>query len=83
MSYYTQALMTQDREVQLRVTACAASEGVTDPAYWTQENAWPLSTSAGWVEAYAAALKVTPVMPGANEELLTDEMIRAGVTRLL
>lgn len=82
MSYYVQALMTQDREVTMRLTAAAASSKIPDPSYWVQNRIWELSALTGWVEAYGRALAVTPVKPGANEQELTDQMILTGITSM-
>lgn len=82
MSYWVQAKLAADSAIMQRVTACAASEGESDPAYWAQQRAWKLSAQPGWVAAYKSALDGGDTKPGQNEAAITDGMILAAVQAL-
>lgn len=79
MSYLLQTQMASDPTLILRVAACAASEGVSDPRFWAQENIIHLVTSEDWGVAYAGSASETP---GGDEDAITDEMILLAVSRL-
>lgn len=79
LSYLSQAKLAADQTIILRVTACAVSEGVSDPGYWAQAHAWQFSAQPGWSEAYADSSKEEP---GADEDAITDQMILSAVQSL-
>lgn len=82
MSYLVQAKLAGDSTLFQRVTACAAIEGITDPAFWAQNHAWQFSAEPGWVDKYKAAQDAGGD-PGADEDAITDAMIRTAVQRLV
>lgn len=56
MSYRTQAQLAKDFDILERVTACAATQLVADPATWASSHQWHLSAEPGWDAAYAYAI---------------------------
>lgn len=79
MSYKVQADLADDGYLRRRVTACAASEGISNPESWASEQRWALSASPGWVAAYASALATEKERPGDDEAVISDGMILAAV----
>lgn len=82
MTYLTQAAIAADQQLLLRVTACAAAEGASDPAFWAQSHVWQLSAQPGWDAAYAYAIAHGVERPGADESVIGDGMILAAVQSL-
>lgn len=87
MSFLTQSRLAADQTIVLRVAACAAKEGISDPQFWAQQRMWELSAQPGWVAAYASAAashkdegSIPP--PGENEAAITDSMILSAVQAL-
>ena len=76
-----------DPDLLARITAAAASAGVTNPQAWAQMNALnvvsqPITGEGGTVasvHAYAVATYNPPPRPGANPAAVTDAYIRAAV----
>ncbi len=83
MSYKSQAKLEADSALRLRVSACAATLGISNPAAWAMEHAWPLSAEPGWDDAYASALAADDPDPGGNETVITDGMILAAVEAIV
>ena len=89
MSYLIQSRLAVDMDLQIRVAACAAMEGESNPSVWAGRYAWALSTQPGWVAAYGTAEaehKGAPdecPPPGANEAAVTDQMILTAVRELM
>ena len=91
MSFLAQAKITEDNYIIQRVKACAASQQVPDPHEWTMANIWTLSTQEGWAEAYNRVLEGETIpdpaawagTAGADPNVITDQMILAGVTGIL
>lgn len=79
MSYLVQSKVADDGDLRQRVIACAASEEIPEPESWAYATRWSLSTSPGWVDAYASAVSGGDESPGANENAITDRMILAAV----
>ncbi|KKI16366.1 MULTISPECIES: hypothetical protein [unclassified Leucobacter] len=82
MTYRTQAILAQDFDLQQRVQACAATQGVGAVPDWAAEHMWSLSASPGWDDAYASALEAGVEAPGDSEAVITDAMILAAVQLL-
>ena len=82
MSYRTQAMMADDYHLHRRVAASAASEGITNPYDWAVQNAWALSALPGWDAAYESAVLVGNDTPGGTTNVITDNMILAGVQEI-
>lgn len=85
MSYATQSLMAKDADLHDRIAACAATQpGITiQPLAWADQNQWHLSGTAGWGDAYAAAITAANPRPGWDDTVITDAMILAAVQGLL
>lgn len=92
MSYLTHSVMSYDAYLVERIAACAASLKVPNPRSWASENALFLVSTPGWEEAYN---QWTPsgqqemeqgqlaLTAGADESLVTDQMIKTAVEELL
>lgn len=83
--YYKTALLAQDQDMRLRLTACAAREGVTSPhpSVWVDMNAWVFAAQPGWAEDYAYALDTGVLNPGRAGDVISDGKILAGVQAVL
>ncbi|UOR02053.1 hypothetical protein MUN77_01595 [Leucobacter allii] len=82
MSYYTQSLLASDQGILQRTTACAASEGISDPQFWAQQRMWQLSAQPGWDAAYASAIAAGVEHPGVSDAVVSDPMILSAVQAL-
>jgi hypothetical protein len=83
MSYRTQAQMAEDQHLLTRITACAATQGLTDPHTWAWSHRWKLSAEPGWDAAYAYALAALNDNPGNDEGVITDGQILSAVQMIL
>lgn len=83
MSYNTMGVMAWDQDLKLRITACAAQQGVIAAAEWAQNHMWNVVSSPGWDTAYQYALDTEVPEPGKNENVITDATILATVQPLL
>jgi hypothetical protein len=83
MSYRTQAILARDPQLIERVSACAATQNVSDPSGWAWSHQWELSAEPGWDAAYAYALDTNVVDPGNSEVVINDSMILAAVQAML
>jgi len=79
VSYFTINKCVNDQDVQGRVTACAAQEGADDPNGAMYQLIWPVSAAADVEAAYASALAANNPRPGADETVITDQMILSAV----
>lgn len=76
--------MAQDEDLKLRITACAATQKIPNPAVWTEVNCWALSATPGWDDAYEYAVNTGNDEPGKDDDVINDATILAGVqARLL
>lgn len=86
MSYNTIASMARDGDLQQRLIACAASEGVADPQGWTLANVWHLAATPGFSDAYQYAVDGTTVNQnprvGQRDDVINDQMILGAVQTL-
>ena len=80
MSYLTHATISGDRNIRLRLLACAAQEGVSTPGPWVNAHALHL-VGSDWIAAweYAVAAGGDPDSIGADEAVVTDGMILSAV----
>lgn len=95
MSYLTQSKMARDRDLIMRIAACAATEGVPgNPSLWADDRRQKIVASPGWVAAYASACTsrdewvddgstLQPPPPGENEAAITDGMILSAVQLII
>ena len=83
MSYLIQAKMAKERGLIMRIAACAAGEGVYRPTAWADANRQRLMADPEWVNRWADAIERELPNPGEDEAVITDELILAGVLRLL
>lgn len=79
MSYLTHAAMVSSGSLRQRVTACAATQDVSDPPRWVNAVIWHLPGS-DWIAAWESAEAANPDEDhGANEACVTDQMILSSV----
>jgi hypothetical protein len=83
MSYKTQALLAKDDQLLARATACAATEGIFEPAQWAYAHRWQLSAEPGWDAAYSYAVTANVPNPGNDEGCITDGMILTSVQAMV
>jgi hypothetical protein len=91
VSYLNQSEIADNPSMLARVAQCAAQQGEKDPDGWTQTNRRFWAAAPGWDAAWASAqashpdpepptpLDFTPYDPGADEAVITDEMILSQV----
>lgn len=79
MSYLGQAAIASNQSMMERVAQCAAQQAIPDPDVWTSQNRREWAASPGWDAAWASALasqEDAPTYdPGADEAVITDQMI--------
>lgn len=83
MTYLQMADMTRSASLRDRLTACAAQQHARDPEQWVRDNIWSLVTQPGWADAWASAVASAIEDPGANEAVITDQMILSAVQPML
>lgn len=83
MSYSSIALMAEDYDLRVRITACASAEGRKNAQQWVLENIWLLSATPGWDDAWDSALIVGIGRPGNMPNVISDMMILSAVQPLL
>lgn len=82
MGYRSAADMSVDSDLRNRIVACAAIEGVEEPWPWVESRSWKWVVQPGWDEAYSEAQSAQKPRPGADEAVITDEMILTAVQLL-
>lgn len=76
MSYNTFARMAHDGDLQQRMIASAAQEGVEEPQSWVLSNIWQLVTTGTLSTDYQYAIDVHRVdRPGYYEDIVNDGAI--------
>lgn len=83
MSYLTQSEISNNYSMISRVAQCATQEKVPDSDLWVQENRRAWAAAPGWDAAWSSARASHPdddqYDPGADEAVITDEMILSQV----
>lgn len=83
MTYLVQSRIAENYAMLDRVAQCATQEDGVDGEAWTQTNRRAWAAAPGWDAAWASALAShdddTTYDPGADEAVITDEMILAQV----
>lgn len=84
MTYTTQAALSMDQDMRLRIAACAATQTIGDkqPTTWADLHQWRLAASPGWDDAYAYALAAGNLHPGSDAAVITDAQILSAVQPL-
>jgi hypothetical protein len=81
MSYLMHAAVVNSSSLRQRITACAALEGISDPARWVNAAIYFIP-NPDWTEAWAEAEQANPGGDhGADEAVITDPMILLGVKK--
>jgi hypothetical protein len=83
MSYTTLAQMAKDEDFLERVTACAATQGITQADKWADDNRWVMAAQPGFDEQYEYAVNTEVAEPGKNLGVITDVQILSAVQALL
>lgn len=79
-TYWDVSLVSADVDLQTRVAACAAVEGITDdPPQWSYDHRWQMAAQPGWADAYASALAGGVPDPGRDPAVITDPQILSAV----
>lgn len=83
MSYNSIVEMSQSNSLMMRITACAAMEGIDNPREWAYARMWKFAAQPGWADAwdYAAGVYTPEKNPdtGARPDVIGDAMILASV----
>jgi hypothetical protein len=82
MSYLALSRIYNDGVLQQRVLACARQEGVSDPVRWVSV-VYPSLVGSDWVAAWVSATVAGEKDIGANEAVVTDQMILSAVQRMM
>jgi hypothetical protein len=83
MSYTTLAHLAKDADFIERVTACAATQGITQADRWADDNKWAMAAQPGFDAAYEYAVNTGVTDPGENLGVIDDGMILSAVQSLL
>lgn len=68
-----------DGDLQQRIAACAAGEGIADPVAWATTRCWKFATQPGWADAYQSAVYSFIDRPGLRPGAISDQMILTAV----
>jgi len=79
MAYYDVALMTMDPDLRLRVKACVVLESIPSAESWVANHPWELAKQPGWDAAWASARAAGKESIGADEGVISDDMILSAV----
>lgn len=83
MSYLNQAEIAEDSWMIKRVSQCATQENIEDADTWVLTNRRVWAAAPGWDAAWSSARASHPddvqYNPGADEAVITDEMILSQV----
>lgn len=82
MSYNTIASMARDGDLQQRLIACAAAEGIDGAQSWALSNVWHLAATPGFADAYQYAVDNHNGRPGFYDDVINDQMILGAVQTL-
>jgi hypothetical protein len=87
MSYLTQSKIAVNPYMTTRVAQCAAEEGQAEPDSWAGQHSRQWGASPGWDEAWEYAVNTHPdepdYDPGADETVITDQMILSTIQPML
>jgi hypothetical protein len=83
VSYSTLAQLAKDADFSERVTACAATQGITQADKWAEDNRWAMAAQPGFDDAYAYALAFNVTNPGKDVSVISDAQILSAVQALL
>ena len=79
MAYEHLTMVANDGDLQQRLIACAAQEGIDNPEQWVTERRWTWATQPGWADAYHPAIISYIDRPGLRPGAIQDSMILAAV----
>lgn len=79
MSYLAVHQMAYDHDLQGRITAAAAMDGVPWPDGWVARRRWELVANSDWAQAWAYATDTGNESPGTDPGVVTDQMILSAV----
>lgn len=80
MGYGHVVLIASDQDIHQRLTACAAAEGIPNPAEWVYARRWRFAALPGWADTWESAADVVHVdRPGWRPSVFSDSMLLSGV----
>lgn len=82
MSYNTIARCANDGDLQQRVTACAAQEGIDNPNSWAVSHRWNFAANPDVANAYSYAVGQGIEAPGKRDDVINDNVILTVVQTL-
>lgn len=83
MGYWDIAQMAADKDLQQRVTACAAQEQDENPAQWMADHMMKLAAQPGWDAAWEYAVAANNPAPGRDAAVISDGQILSGVQAVI
>ncbi|QCO98974.1 hypothetical protein FCN77_16290 [Arthrobacter sp. 24S4-2] len=83
MSYSTLYQLAKDEGFLHRVTACAATQGITQADRWAEDNRWSMAAQPGFEAQYDYAVNTSVPDPGKNVGVINDEQILSAVQAVL
>ena len=79
MAYEHVTLVANDGDLQQRLIAAAATEGIPQPETWVAAHRWDFATQPGWADAYQSAIISYIDRPGLRPGAISDAMILTAV----
>lgn len=79
MSYLAVYEMAHDDDLQGRITAAVAMEGIAWPDGWVARRRWELVARTDWAGAWAWATATERTDLGSDPGVITDQMILSSV----
>lgn len=83
MSYQDIVSMAENRDLWMRLVACAAQEQPDDPIQWVETHVFKLCAQPSWDTAWASAAANNVESPGKDASVITDAMILSGTQAVL
>jgi hypothetical protein len=83
MSYQYVVRTADDGDLQQRIAAAAALEGVEEPVAWAVARRWKFAAMPGWADAYESAVISFIDRPGLRPGAISDAMILSAVQAVI
>lgn len=83
MAYSDIAELSSDNDFIRRSTACAATEGESNPPLWASDNQWRMAATPGFGDKYASAVAGGVPRPGNDQSVISDGDILSAVQSIM
>jgi hypothetical protein len=81
--YNSVADMAEDLDLNRRLTAAVAKEGILDPKGWLYPRNWQVVSAPGWDAKWDSAVASGIQYPGKDEAVITDGDILSAVQAII